>query len=508
MDYRQMIILVVFILYFSAIIGMAIRFRKSKDLTDYFLADRKLNTFVGALSPQTSDMSGWMLMGLPGAIFLMGAGYAWIAIGLTAGIILKWLFVAKRLRRYSIVANNAITLPQYLENRFHDKSHVLKFTAAIFFAVFFTVYAAASFVAGGRLLNALFGLNYTYAVLIVAALIVAYTFIGGLKAISWTDTIQGMMMLAAVLILPIIAIALLGGWSNVTNAIEYQGQAGFFNLMYSEGARIRPVTIISNLAWGLGYFGMPHILIKLMANKSEKNMTKSSVIAISWVLLALGSAVMVGFVGRAFIPELMYGGEETVFIQMVQRIFVDQGIILMVIFGGLFLCGIFAAIKSTADSQLLVASSAVTGDMYKTINKKATDKHLVWFSRFSVLAIAVVALIFALNPDAGVMELVRHAWAGFGAAFGPLVILSLYWKRTNRAGAIAGVIVGGLTVIIWSYIPLVDGATLGVATSLYSLVPGFFLALTAIVVGSLATKKPSDAILAEFETSKKPLIED
>jgi len=506
MDYRQMTILVVFILYFSAIIGMAIRFRKSKDLTDYFLADRKLNTFVGALSPQTSDMSGWMLMGLPGWVYLMGAGYAWIAIGLTAGIILKWLFVAKRLRRYSIVANNAITLPQYLENRFHDKSHVLKFTAAIFFAVFFTVYAAASFVAGGRLLNALFGLNYTYAVLIVAALIVAYTFIGGLKAISWTDTIQGMMMLLAVLILPVVAISIMDGWSNVTQEIT---QPGFFNLMYSGGERIAPVTIISNLAWGLGYFGMPHILIKLMANKSEKNMSKSAVIAISWVLLALGSAVLVGFVGRGFIPGMTTPSEsETVFIQMVQRIFVDQGVILMVIFGGLFLCGIFAAIKSTADSQLLVASSAVTGDMYKTINKKASDKHLVWFSRFSVLAIAVVALVFALNPDAGVMELVRHAWAGFGAAFGPLVILSLYWKRTNRAGAIAGVIVGGLTVIIWSYIRLVDGATLGVATSLYSLVPGFFLAFAAIIVGSLVTKKPSDAILAEFETARKPLIED
>jgi len=515
-------ILVVFVVYFTAIIGMALFFRKSQNLSDYFLAGRKLNTFVGALSPQTSDMSGWMLMGLPGAIYLMGMGYAWIAIGLTAGIILKWLFVAKRLRRYSIVANNAITLPQYLENRFYDKSHALKIIAAIFFGVFFAVYAAASFVAGGRLLTSLFNINYMTAVLIVAAIVVAYTFIGGLKAISWTDTIQGMMMLLAVFFLPLIAINIMGGFESFSNfaalSVEDGGvlPAGFFNLMLDRnGDPLTAVSIISNLAWGLGYFGMPHILIKLMAIKSERTMNRSAGIAIGWVVIALSSAVLVGLVGRAFVPQLyhmhpwpQYGAHETVFIEMVRDIFMPAGAAIpSILLGGLFLCGIFAAIKSTADSQLLVSSSAITNDIYKGVNKKASDKHLVWFSRFAILIIAAIAIWIASDENSGVMALVRHAWAGFGAAFGPLVLLSLYWKRTNKAGAIAGIIVGGLTVIVWSYIPFA-GYTLAQSTALYSLVPGFFLAAAAIIIVSLITKKPSAEVLADFEKASVPLVED
>jgi len=513
-------ILAVFVVYFSFIIGMALHFRKSKNMEDYYLAGRGLNTWVGALSAQTSDMSGWLLMGLPGAVYWFGTGDAWIAIGLTIGTIINWLFVAKKLRRYTIVAKNAVTLPEFFENRFHDKSHVVKLAAAVFFAVFFTVYAASGFVAGGTLLPQIFGISYQTAVIILASFVVLYTLIGGLKAISWTDTIQGMLMLAAVLFLPLIAMTILGGWGNVVDAID---QPGFFNLLADrEGNRLPAVSIISGLAWGLGYFGMPHILVKLIAIKKEKYVHRSAVIAIVWVLIALASAVLVGIVGRAFVPDLGQAHRETVFIQMIRGIFLGDGApVWLILLGALFLCGMFAAIKSTADSQLLVGSSAI-GDIYKLANKKASDKHLVWFSRGAVLAVALVALWIALdaydpelggpNRNTGVMMLVAMAWSGFGAAFGPIVLCSLYWKRTNRVGAVAGIVVGGLTVIVWQYAPLVQGieenVTLRAETGLLSIVPGFALSLIAIIVGSLVTKKPSEAMLKEFEAARKPLIED
>ncbi|MCL2865519.1 MAG: sodium/proline symporter [Lachnospiraceae bacterium] len=513
---NQIWILLIFILYFGLIITLALRFRKSKNLSDYFLAGRNLNTWVGALSAQTSDMSGWLLMGLPGAIYAAGTGRAWIAVGLIIGTVLNWIFVAKRLRRYTIIAKNSVTLPEFLENRFHDTSHALKVIAAIFFSIFFTVYAASGFVAGGTLLPQIFDISYQASVVIIASFVVLYTLIGGLMAISWTDSIQGMMMLLAIFFLPLIVISTMGGWGNVSANIP----TGFFNMM-SDGAggTVAVRSIISDVAWGLGYFGMPHILIKLIAIKKERYVSRSAVIAIIWVVLALGSAVLTGLVGRAFLPGLE--NPETAFIQMVRTIFIDRGALWAVLVGGLFLCGMFAAIKSTADSQLLVGSSAI-GDIYKMANKKASDKHLVWFSRCAVLVVAVVALWIALDaydpviggPDrsTGVMVLVAMAWAGFGSAFGPLVLLSLFWKRTTRIGAIVGVAVGGLTVIIWQYIPMVQGVdglvTLNTSTGLFSLVPGFFLSLAAIIIGSLLTKKPSEEILTEFATASKALIEE
>jgi len=519
---NQAWILVVFAVYFSAIIGLAIRFRKSKNREDFLLGGRKLNTWVGALSAQTSDMSGWLLMGLPGAIYAAGTGQAWIAVGLIIGTVLNWCFVAKRLRRATIVFDNAVTLPEYLENRFHDKSHVLKLTAAVFFAIFFTVYATSGFVAGGTLLPQIFPqLTFQWSLVIIAAFVVGYTLIGGLMAISWTDSIQGMMMLFAVFFLPIIVISTMGGWSEVNAAVP----AGWYNMMQEHGQAISWQSIVSSLAWGLGYFGMPHILIKLIAIKKEKFVNRSAIIAIVWVVIALGSAVMVGLVGRAFVGGDLVNSD-TVFITMIQRIFLDNGALWAVLIGGLFLCGMFAAIKSTADSQLLVASSALS-DIYKQADKKASDKKLVWISRAAVLVVAVLAVVFALNSyvhggfdeygvripgtidrSSGVMALVAMAWAGFGSAFGPLVLCSLFWKRTNRVGAIAGVIVGGLTVILWQYIPMVDGDTLQAVTGIFSLVPGFALSLCAIVVGSLCTRKPSAEILEQLAVAQKPLIED
>ena len=504
------LILLIFIIYFGVIISLAIRFRKSQNLSDYYLGGRSLNTWVGALSAQTSDMSGWLLMGLPGAIYAAGTGRAWIAVGLIIGTALNWLFVAKRLRRYTIIAKNSVTLPEYLENRFHDKSHALKITAAIFFAIFFTVYAASGFVAGGTLLPQIFDINYQVAVIVLASFVVLYTFIGGLKAISWTDSIQGMMMLLAVMFLPIIVIATMGGWGAMSAGIP----DGFLNMM-SDGAggTIAARSIISDVAWGLGYFGMPHILVKLIAIRKEKYVSRSAIIAMIWVVLALGAAVMVGLVGSSFVPELGFDGRETVFIHMVRIIFIDHGSLWMILIGGLFLCGMFAAIKSTADSQLLVGSSAVA-DIYRVANKKVSDSHLVWFSRVAVLVVAAIAIWIALDaydpaiggPDrtTGVMVLVAMAWAGFGAAFGPLVLTSLFWKRTNLPGAIAGVIVGGVTVIIWQYIPFLDGGTLRDATGIFSLVPGFFLSLLSIIVVSMATKPPSREIEEEFEKASIP----
>ena len=522
-------VLVVFILYFGAIIGLALHFRRARNLTDYFLASRSLNTWIGALSAQTSDMSGWLLMALPGSIFFFGTGRAWIAIGLLIGTIINWFFVARRLRRYTILANNSITLPEFFENRFRDTSHVLRITACLFFAIFFTVYAASGFLAGGRMLPHVFGISYPLAVVILAAFVVLYTLIGGLKAISWTDSIQGMMMLGAVFFLPLIVISTMGGWSNVTANID---QPGFFNLMSDQyGNTLPAVHVISGLAWGLGYFGMPHILVKLIAIGKEKYVHRSAVIAIIWVIIALGSAILVGWVGRAFVPEIGFAGREYVFIEIIQRVFLDRASIWLTLLGALFLCGMFAAIKSTADSQLLVGSSAV-GDIYRMANKKASNTHLVWFSRGVVLLMAIAAIWiaiaayvpahYALDPElneyvyvpwaldrnTGVMALVAVAWAGFGSAFGPLVLCSLFWKRTNRVGGVAGIAVGGTVVLVWHYLPLVDGATLMAYTSLNHIVPGFASSLLAIIIASLLTKKPSDEVMKEFETSSKPLIED
>ena len=499
-------ILTAFILYTVLIIGMAIVFRKSKNLSDYFLGGRSLNSWVGALSAQASDMSGWLLMGLPGAIYAFGIGRAWIAVGLAIGTALNWLFVAKRLRRYTIVANNAITLPQYFENRFRDTSHMLKIVTAIFFAIFFTIYTASGFRAGGVLLSQIFNIDYITGVLIGAAFILIYTLIGGFLAVSWTDTVQGMMMLLAVLFVPIFAVMAMGGWANVSAGID----PALLNMMDDgTGARLTGVSIISDMAWGLGYFGMPHILVRFMAIRSEKDINKSAVIAIIWVLLALGSALMVGLVGRAFIPGLGgpgVGGPETVFIQMVEQMFLIPGAFIAIpLLGGLFICGIFAAVKSTADSQLLVTSSAITGDLYSEFNKKASDAHLVWVSRVAVLAVAVVAFFMALDPDSTVMALVAMAWSGFGSAFGSLVILSLYWKRVNKTGALLGIVSGGLTVIIWHYVPIWGGLTPGVATGLYSLVPGFFISFVCVILGSILTTEPSFRIQKEFENVKAGL---
>ena len=456
-------VIVAFVLYLLMMIAIGAFYAKGNNNSeDYFLGGRKLNGFVAALSAQASDMSGWLLMGLPGAIYLTGVGGdGWIAIGLFIGTTLNWLFIATKLRRYTIRANNSVTLPTYFENRFHDEKKVLMTVSSITIVVFFLVYCASALSAGGQLFESVFGIDYHVALTIGALVVLVYTFLGGFTAVCVTDFIQGMLMLVGILAVPLFAYHFLTtGGTTLSAGLEASGadSANFLNLMKNGDGSNNIISVISGLGWGLGYFGMPHILVRFMAVRDEKEMTKSKATAISWVALSLGFAVFIG---------------------------------------------ILAAIMSTADSQLLVSASSVAEDIFKGLLKKdADDKTVMNVSRVTVLVVAVLAYIIAWNPNNTVMGLVSNAWAGLGAAFGPLVVMSLYWKRTNFPGAVAGIVTGALAVIIWDYIPLMGGQTLGKATGLYSLVVGFGLGLIAIIAVSLATKSPSEEMLQEFEDVK------
>lgn len=484
-----------FILYAALMIYIGGKFVNQTNTEDYFLGGRGLNSWVAAMSAQASDMSGWLLMGLPGAVYALGTGQMWIAAGLAAGTILNWIFVSKRLRRYTILAGNSITIPEYFENRFQDGTHILRGAAAIFITIFFTVYTASAFVSSGALFSVVFGIDYQIALIIGVVLILVYTFLGGFMAVCWTDFIQGMLMLAAILAVPILAVAAMGGVDGAASALS----ADFLNPLTENGQALTGISIISQLAWGLGYFGMPHILVRFMAVESERSLKKSQAIAIIWVILSLSFAVLVGAIGAAYLPGLE--NSEHVFIKMIQRVLMSGGssLIHLPLLGGLFLCGILAAIMSTADSQLLVTASAISGDLYKgMIKKDASDKTMILFSRGTIVAVAVVAYLIATDPNSSIMALVSNAWSGFGSAFGALVLLSLYWKRANRAGAAAGIISGGLTVIVWDYIPFVNGGTLGAFTGLYSLVPGFAISFASIIIVSLLTKAPSEEMKKTF----------
>lgn len=442
-------------------------------------------------------------MGLPGAVYMLGTGQVWIAVGLFIGTVLNWLFVSARLRRYTIKAGNSLTLPQYFENRYKDKSRVLRVASSLFIMIFFLVYTASAFSAGGKLFSSVFGIDYKVALTIGATIILVYTFMGGFWAVCVTDFIQGLLMLVGLLFVPIAAYFLIGGWSEVNNAVTSQGLNAdtYFNFMYSGDSKMGVIDIISQLGWALGYFGMPHILIRFMAVKSEKELKKSKSIAITWVALSLAAACFIGMIGRAYLEPLAEGASENVYIEMILKMFKDD--IPVMFIGGIFLCGILAAIMSTADSQLLVTASSISEDLYKgVVNKDASDKKILKISRITVILVAIIAFVMALDPNNSVMGLVSNAWAGFGAAFGPLVLCSIFWKRGNGVGAIISMITGGLTVIVWDYIPLCNGQTLGAATGLYSLVVGFAIGLVGMIVGSLVTKAPSEDIMKEFDEVK------
>ena len=496
-------ILVAFAAYMAMMLIIGASYMKTgKSTEDYFLGGRKLGGWVVALSAQASDMSGWLLMGLPGSVYALGTGQMWIAVGLFLGTVANWLIISGRLRRYTIVANNSLTLPAYFENRFHDKKRILLGVSSAVIVIFFLVYTASAFASGGKLFSTVFGCSYHVSLTIGAVIILAYTFMGGFMAVCTTDFVQGMLMLIALVTVPIVAFALMGG--NVGAALEQTGVSAtnFLNVMKNGDNNFSAVEIISQLAWGLGYCGMPHILVRFMAVKNQKELNKSKGIAIIWVAISLAFAVVIGVLGRAFLYPTILGADgsstEIVFIEMIKQVFTVD--IRLPIVAGLFLCGILAAIMSTADSQLLVTASSVSEDIYKGIVKKnASQDNVMKVSKITVVAVAVLAYLIAWDPNSNIMGLVSNAWAGLGAAFGPTVLMSLFWKRCNLPGAVAGILSGGLTVIIWDYIPLAAGQTLGAVTGLYSLAIGFLISIVLIVVVSLCTKEPEASIVAEFE---------
>lgn len=480
MNYTE---LIVFILYFVFMLGIGLFFffkSKAASDKDYFLGGRNMGAWVSALSAGASDMSAWVLMGLPASIYAAGMGQTWIAIGLGLGYALSWIFEAPRLRRFSIAANDSITIPQYLTNRFLSKNKSLQVMCAGIFLVAYTIYAASSIKACGTLFHTVMDIDANVAMYGAAVIIVLYTFLGGFSAVCWTDFFQGLLMLAALMVAPIFALALINGGGGAANVTLPDG---YFNFVTSWQ------DIVSGLGWGLGYFGMPHIIIRFMSLKSEKELKKSSVIGISWTVLILIMSVVAGVAGRLFLGEV--ADSSTVFITMVRKIF-------PALMSGILLSAILSAAMSTADSQLLASASAFASDVYKPlIRKKASDKEMLWASRLIVAAIAVVAVLIAANPNSGtIMGLVENAWGVFGAAFGPVIMLSLFWKRFTFSGAVAGIAVGAIVDIGW--------LVLLKSTGVYEIIPGFFAGLIAAVVVSLLSKAPSQDVQNLFDKASKP----
>ncbi|MBM7094463.1 MULTISPECIES: sodium/proline symporter PutP [Alteribacter] len=485
--------LITFIVYLAAllIIGL-IAYRMTNNLSDYVLGGRRLGGGVAALSAGASDLSGWLLLGLPGALYAFGMSEMWIGVGLAIGAYINWQFVAKRLRIYTEVAGDSITLPDYFENRFHDRSKVLRILSAVFILLFFAFYTSAGLVGGAILFENSFGLEYTAALWIGAVVIISYTFLGGFLAVSWTDFFQGILMFLAIIIVPIVAVSHMGGWSETMGHI---GNVDPTHLDAFSGMTL--VGIISLLAWGLGYFGQPHIITRFMAVKSSREIPKARLVGMTWLVISLVGAMFVGLVGIAYFESFTsqpLNDPETVFIAFTQVLFHP-------IVAGFLLAAILSAIMSTIDSQLLVSSSALTEDFYKSfLRKSASQKELVLVGRLGVVLIALIAIALAYNPDSTVLDLVAYAWGGFGAAFGPVIILSLFWKRMTRNGAAAGIVVGGLTVILWANLDAV-GLTGGI-WDLYEIVPGFVLGWAAIMAVSLIGEPPSREIQEEFDSVK------
>ena len=461
-------------------------FRRTRNLSDYILGGRGLNSWVTAMSAQASDMSGWLLMGLPGFAYLAGLEAGWIALGLGVGTYLNWKFVARRLRRYTESAGNALTIPDYFECRFHDHGHMLRVVSALFILVFFMIYTASGFVAGAKLFSAVFQIPYSTALLLGALVIISYTFLGGFMAVSWTDFFQGLIMFFAITLVPLLGIHKLGGIAAIKTTLRTLNKELLDPFTTATGTGISILAVISLLAWGLGYFGQPHILARFMAIRDDSRIPRARRIAMTWVTISLGFAVIAGMVGTALPGEALVGADsEKVFILLVQQMAPPLA-------AGIFLSAILAAIMSTADSQLLVTSSAISRDFYKVlIRPRSGEKELLRVSRFSVLGVACLAIFLAWNPENSVLGLVAYAWAGFGASFGPLVIISLFWSRMTRNGALAGIVSGGVTVLLWKQLS-------GGIFDLYEIVPGFLLSAMAIAVVSLLDRPPTQAVGDEF----------
>ncbi|WP_394129830.1 sodium/proline symporter PutP [Shewanella maritima] len=476
-------ILITFIGYLALMMAIGYwAYRKTDTFDDYILGGRQMGPTVTALSVGASDMSGWLLLGLPGAVYLGGLGEAWIGFGLIFGAWLNWLFVAKRLRIYTQFADNALTLPDFFENRFHDDKGILKVVAAATILLFFTFYTSSGMVGGAILFEKVFGLDYTLALIVGSIVIVSYTFVGGFFAVSWTDFFQGCIMLVALLIVPIAI------FSQPESQQNFEAMDPSMLTFISDNTTA--IGLISLLAWGLGYFGQPHILSRFMAIGSADDIPVSRRIAMSWMVLSLIGALATGIAGAVYFTGTPIENPETVFIHLVDAAFNPW-------IGGLLIAAILSAIMSTIDSQLLVCSSVITEDFYrKWVKPDATSKELMLIGRFGVVAIAIIAVIIAFNPESSVLGLVSYAWAGFGAAFGPVVILALFWQQYSRNGAVATILVGALTVVIWKQLS-------GGIFDLYEIVPGFIFATLAGVIASKLSppKSKTTEAFAQFEKS-------
>lgn len=457
-------------------------YNKTKNLTDYMLGGRSLGPAVTALSAGAADMSGWLLMGLPGGIYVTGLADAWIAVGLTIGAYLNWRLIAPRLRSYTQVANDSITIPGYLENRFKDNSRMLRIVSGIVILVFFTFYVSSGMVSGAVFFENSFDVEYHVGLLIVSAVVVAYTLFGGFLAVSWTDFIQGLMMVIALLLVPGLAILQTGGPAETIETIKMVDP---HLLDWFKGTST--IGIISAMAWGLGYFGQPHIIVRFMAIKTIKETKSARIIGMSWMIFSLIGTILMALIGIAFFEknqQYTLANPEAIFIELGQILFHP-------LFSGFLLAAVLAAIMSTISSQLIVTSSAIVEDLYRAlIRKNAPDRAYIFWGRVAVLAVSIVAALLALNPNNTILDLVAYAWAGFGASFGPIILLSLYWKKMTKWGALFGMIVGALTVIIWKNV--------GLGATLYEIVPGFVLNFIVIIVVSLMTHKHNDEIEKDF----------
>ena len=467
------IIVATFVAYLIAVIVIGIiAWRRTSSLRDYILGGRSLGKWVTALSAQASDMSGWLLLGLPGYAYLAGFESIWLLLGLLVGTYLNWKFVAERLRHATERYGDALTLPDYLESRFDDHSRLLRLVSGIFILVFFTFYTSSGLVAGGKLFESVFGLPYLWAVTAGGATVVLYTFFGGFLAVSWTDFLQGSLMFLALLAVTAMGLEAAGGLSGLGISLQASNPNLLDPFTTVSGSPLGWIAIVSLLGWGLGYCGQPHILARFMAIRKPRDIGAARLIAMVWVCVALVAATLVGLVGIGLVSEPLQGAaSETVFMVLARLLFHP-------VVAGICLAGILAAVMSTADSQLLVASSAVSEDFYKGLwRPNAGQGELLWVGRLAVVGISLVAFYLARDPDSKVLDLVAYAWAGFGAAFGPAIVLSLYWDAMTRNGALAGIISGGLTVIVWKQLS-------GGLFELYEIVPGAMVSILCIVLFS------------------------
>ncbi|HIF9217431.1 TPA: sodium/proline symporter PutP [Photobacterium damselae] len=470
-------------------------YKRTANSSDYFLGGRTLGPWPAALSAGASDMSGWLLLGLPGYAYVAGIESLWLAGGLLLGTWLNWLICAKRLRTYSITTDNALTLPEFLSRRFDDKSKLIQTISAFFILLFFLFYTSSGLVAGGKLFETVFGLDYSIAVIVGTICVVSYTLFGGFLAVSWTDLVQGLLMSAALVIVPIAAMN--SGVSDLTAALEAKNPELLTLFNDVKGQPLSAIAIISLLAWGLGYFGQPHILARFKATRSNGDIATARRIAVVWTMLSMAGAILVGLTGMLYVDGQIGGSlddGEKVFMLLVNSLFHP-------VVAGILLAAILAAIMSTADSQLLVSSSALAEDFYKQVFRpQASSDEIVMVGRIAVIVLSIIALLLAMDPESSVLGLVSYAWAGFGAAFGPVLLLSLFWARMNRNGALAGIIVGAVTVVVWKQLT-------GGIFDLYEMVPGFIFASIAAIGTSLLTGEPSEKVKKQYQAYQQNLIE-